>query len=148
MKTFCPECGPDVAIGEEGCCASCGATATGGAVKIMAADQVALAEENRRLKQEVEELKVKVMWLITDTTMQSMSVQLGEHLTEINKLKAELVEFKASNEKWFLESKKAYAEKHEALAKAAAAYLNGLDEGYLKCLANQAKIDEAKAQTK
>lgn len=29
LRTLCPECGPNVAIDEEGCCATCGATATG-----------------------------------------------------------------------------------------------------------------------
>ena len=28
-KTWCPECGLGVPIDEDGCCASCGATATG-----------------------------------------------------------------------------------------------------------------------
>ena len=32
MKTFCPECGPNVDIDEDGCCVTCGATAIGSAV--------------------------------------------------------------------------------------------------------------------
>ena len=32
MKTFCPECGFDVEIDEDGCCRGCGALATGAAV--------------------------------------------------------------------------------------------------------------------
>ena len=34
--TFCPECGPDVEIDEEGCCLTCGATAVGSAAKDIA----------------------------------------------------------------------------------------------------------------
>ena len=32
IKTFCPECGFDVEIDEDGCCRGCGALATGAAV--------------------------------------------------------------------------------------------------------------------
>jgi hypothetical protein len=32
MNTFCPECGPNVSIDEDGCCVTCGATAIGSAV--------------------------------------------------------------------------------------------------------------------
>lgn len=28
-RTWCPQCGPGVPIDEDGCCATCGATATG-----------------------------------------------------------------------------------------------------------------------
>ena len=36
MKTFCPQCGPHVDTDADGCCASCGATATGDAVDELA----------------------------------------------------------------------------------------------------------------
>lgn len=29
VKTWCPQCGPDVSVDEDGCCAVCGADATG-----------------------------------------------------------------------------------------------------------------------
>ena len=29
LKTFCPECGPEVTIDEDGCCIICGSNATG-----------------------------------------------------------------------------------------------------------------------
>jgi hypothetical protein len=32
INTFCPECGVNVKVDEDGCCATCGATATGNAV--------------------------------------------------------------------------------------------------------------------
>ena len=35
METFCPECGFDVPVDEDGCCVSCGATATGKAVDML-----------------------------------------------------------------------------------------------------------------
>ena len=35
-RTFCPECGPNVAVDEEGLCASCGATAVGDGVEELA----------------------------------------------------------------------------------------------------------------
>lgn len=33
--TFCPECGPDVSIDEDGCCIGCGATAVGRAIEAL-----------------------------------------------------------------------------------------------------------------
>ena len=35
MKTFCPECGFDVTVDEDGCCIDCGATAVGDAVDLL-----------------------------------------------------------------------------------------------------------------
>lgn len=29
FSSLCPECGPDVAVDEDGCCVTCGATSTG-----------------------------------------------------------------------------------------------------------------------
>ena len=69
--TFCPQCGWDVKVDEDGCCASCGALATGEAVEqiaslrqqleqatqdrdLHAADAVALRSRVERLVQEVE----------------------------------------------------------------------------------------------
>lgn len=40
--TFCPQCGPDVDIDEEGCCLTCGATAVGSAVRDIASLQAVL----------------------------------------------------------------------------------------------------------
>lgn len=40
--TWCAQCGPDVAIDEDGCCATCGATATG-----EGAERAARLEEER-----------------------------------------------------------------------------------------------------
>jgi len=51
MNTFCPECGPNVVIDEDGCCAYCGATATGGAVDCIKA--FLKAEENVPEKQKI-----------------------------------------------------------------------------------------------
>ena len=46
MKTFCPECGFNVSVDEDGCCILCGATATGSAVN-------SLFDSTMRTKQEI-----------------------------------------------------------------------------------------------
>ena len=53
MGTFCPQCGHDVDVDEDGCCVFCGATATGDAVDA-ANEEIArlraeLAEKDRRI---------------------------------------------------------------------------------------------------
>ena len=35
MKTFCPECGFNIEVDEDGCCIDCGATAVGNAVDML-----------------------------------------------------------------------------------------------------------------
>lgn len=43
--TWCPECGPGVSVDEDGCCATCGATATGPGVDAIIAEVRQLREE-------------------------------------------------------------------------------------------------------
>ena len=68
MWTWCPECGPSVRVDEDGCCLTCGATATGSAVDaaVAAAGRIAeldvevsrrgdLVQDERRLHRREEE---------------------------------------------------------------------------------------------
>ena len=52
--TFCPECGSGVPVDEDGCCAYCGATATGRAI-------AALTAERDRYREFVEHVLVATM---------------------------------------------------------------------------------------
>jgi type 1 glutamine amidotransferase len=54
--SWCPQCGPGVSIDEDGCCESCGATATGA----WASRAIEQAAEVDRLKEERDEAKKKV----------------------------------------------------------------------------------------
>jgi len=51
--TFCPECGFGVSVDEDGCCAMCGATATGTAVDKLTAPVATPAGEHERLRDAV-----------------------------------------------------------------------------------------------
>ena len=51
--TFCPECGPNVKIDEDGCCVGCGATAIGPGVDRLRATNAEQAAEIARLQDKV-----------------------------------------------------------------------------------------------
>jgi hypothetical protein len=48
IASFCPECGINVCVDEDGCCAACGATAMGSAL-----DHIAPASEVRELRRRI-----------------------------------------------------------------------------------------------
>lgn len=49
IHSFCPECGINVKVDEDGCCAACGATATGSALKDIV-PRARVAELERRIR--------------------------------------------------------------------------------------------------
>ena len=58
-ETFCPECGFNVKVDEDGCCVHCGATATGSAV----ADPTRTREALKRLKADVKDALDPLNWI-------------------------------------------------------------------------------------
>jgi uncharacterized Zn finger protein (UPF0148 family) len=59
IKTWCPQCGPDVHIDEDGCCAMCGADAAG--------DGVDEAHKHRRAAQKAQKALERICEETYDT---------------------------------------------------------------------------------
>jgi hypothetical protein len=49
LRSFCPQCGPDVAYDEDGCCDQCGDTCVGAAVDAFVTEREILREALRRM---------------------------------------------------------------------------------------------------
>lgn len=60
MKTFCPECGPDVDIDEDGLCLTCGATAIGAAVVALSQFITKLELKIKRSDRRITELEAEL----------------------------------------------------------------------------------------